>query len=89
MNCLRVEAPIHPYVLIRINLSGRNREFAIRGGIRMLSVNAVPVDDSETGRVELCLEESVALQPNLPSRLEIASGCVRVLLEGLQGFVLH
>jgi transcription antitermination factor NusG len=88
--CARVETPLFPgYVFIRINLSDRNRAFAIPGVIRMLSINGTPapVDDAEIEAVKLCLEGGATLEPypfiEVGDRVRVRSG----LLEGLEGFV--
>jgi hypothetical protein len=88
MSCQRVEAPCSPDMLYTNQFSGRNRAFAIRGVIRVLSINAAraPVHNSE--------RECGALPEGRPpaySFIEVGDRfSVRWgLLEGLQGFVLH
>jgi transcription antitermination factor NusG len=88
--CARVETPLFPgYVFIRVDLSERNKVFAVPGVIRMLSINGLPapVDDSEIEAVRLCLVGGAALSPypfiEVGDRVRVRSG----LLEGLEGLV--
>ena len=62
----RVETPLFPgYVFVRINLSDRNKVFAVPGVIRVLSINGspAPVDDSEIEAVKRCVDGGAALEP--------------------------